>query len=69
MVSRQAVVLGAKYLIGNDANSGAWEIGHELSTLDLRQDCFDGKICPPVVIFTGQQSGSVPLNRACIIGI
>ena len=53
------LVSAAKYRIGNEASSGAWEIAEELNSLNLAEDCYEGKICPPVLIFTGMQSGTV----------
>jgi hypothetical protein len=58
-----AVCQGAKYLIGTDANSGAWEIAEQHSAMNLVEDCFEGKICPPVIIFTGMQSGTVSVSN------
>ena len=54
-----AVCHAAKYLIGTDANSGAWEISEQLNAMNLAEDCFEGKICPPVIVFIGMQSGTV----------
>jgi hypothetical protein len=58
-----AVCRAAKYLIGTEQNSGAWEIADQLSAMNLAEDCFEGKICPPVVIFTGMQSGTLSVSN------
>eukprot|EP00971_Amphidinium_carterae_P294651 5850872-Amphidinium_carterae.1 len=47
---------GAKYLIGQEANSGAFEVdfSEEKHELDLRSDCHDSKPCPPVIVMKGR---------------
>merc|ERR1719330_1014308 len=49
----------AKYLIGQTANSGAFEVHfeEEKQTLDLATDCHPGKACPPVIVVTNCQEG------------
>merc|ERR1719454_1616235 len=53
----------AKYLIGNEANSGAWEVQEEVGMFDLRESCHPGKICPPVIMFTGAQVGTIQVSN------
>jgi hypothetical protein len=57
------IASAAKYRIGIEANSGAWEIEDNLNALNLAEDCYEGKICPPVMIFKGMQSGTVSVSN------
>ena len=63
-----AICHASKYLIGTDSNSGAWEISEQLNALNLAEDCFEGRLCPPVVVFIGTQSGTVSVSN-CEEGI
>merc|ERR1719330_244327 len=60
----------AKYLIGQTANSGAFEVHFEEDkhTLDLATDCHPGKACPPVVVMTGLHIGTIDVKN-CQDGI
>merc|ERR1719159_1598887 len=51
----------AKYLIGQESNSGAFEVhfDDDKKTLDLDADCFPGKACPPVLVMTGRHVGTI----------
>eukprot|EP00747_Dinoflagellata_sp_TGD_P189733 gnl/TRDRNA2_/TRDRNA2_50435_c0_seq1.p1 gnl/TRDRNA2_/TRDRNA2_50435_c0~~gnl/TRDRNA2_/TRDRNA2_50435_c0_seq1.p1 ORF type:complete len:132 (-),score=28.04 gnl/TRDRNA2_/TRDRNA2_50435_c0_seq1:383-778(-) len=51
----------AKYLIGQDAISGAFEVNfdEEKKDLNLRYDCHETKPCPPVIILTGKHAGTI----------
>mmetsp|Transcript_22737 Transcript_22737/g.53053 ORF Transcript_22737/g.53053 Transcript_22737/m.53053 type:complete len:140 (-) Transcript_22737:94-513(-) len=56
---------GSKYLIGQESNSGAFEIhfSEDKHDLDLRKDCHDSRPCPPVVIMTGRMVGTVDVKN------
>mmetsp|Transcript_85703 Transcript_85703/g.142019 ORF Transcript_85703/g.142019 Transcript_85703/m.142019 type:complete len:133 (-) Transcript_85703:125-523(-) len=55
----------AKYLIGQEANSGAFEVNFDddKKTLDLHQDCHELKACPPVIIMTGRLVGTIEIQN------
>mmetsp|Transcript_86235 Transcript_86235/g.136109 ORF Transcript_86235/g.136109 Transcript_86235/m.136109 type:complete len:125 (+) Transcript_86235:52-426(+) len=55
----------AKYLIGTEANSGAYEIvfDEDKKVLDLEQDCHASKACPPVIVMKGRQVGSIDVKN------
>uniref|UniRef100_A0A7S0AAJ0 Uncharacterized protein n=1 Tax=Pyrodinium bahamense TaxID=73915 RepID=A0A7S0AAJ0_9DINO len=55
----------AKYIIGKTANSGAFEVhfDDDKRTLDLANDCHPGKACPPVIIMSGRQVGTIDVNN------
>ncbi|CAE8665978.1 unnamed protein product, partial [Polarella glacialis] len=55
----------AKYMIGQQANSGAYEVSfdEDKATLDLSKDCFPGKPCPPVVVMVGRQVGTIEVSN------
>merc|ERR1712061_730332 len=57
--------LAAKYIIGQTANSGAFEVHfeEEKQTLDLATDCHSGKACPPVIVMTGRHVGTIDVNN------
>mmetsp|Transcript_72687 Transcript_72687/g.164948 ORF Transcript_72687/g.164948 Transcript_72687/m.164948 type:complete len:131 (-) Transcript_72687:144-536(-) len=58
-------VQAAKYIIGNTANSGAFEIhfDDDKRTLDLEKDCHNNKACPPVIIMSGRQVGTIDVSH------
>mmetsp|Transcript_93131 Transcript_93131/g.234064 ORF Transcript_93131/g.234064 Transcript_93131/m.234064 type:complete len:132 (-) Transcript_93131:243-638(-) len=64
------LVDSAKYIIGKTANAGAFEVDFddEKRSLDLATDCFEGKACPPVVILSGRQVGTIDV-RNCQEGV
>jgi len=55
------LIWGGRYLIGTNQNSGAYEIfNHTITeTFDLRSGCFEGKLCPSVLIFHGNITGTM----------
>eukprot|EP00746_Dinoflagellata_sp_MGD_P165288 gnl/MRDRNA2_/MRDRNA2_94471_c0_seq1.p1 gnl/MRDRNA2_/MRDRNA2_94471_c0~~gnl/MRDRNA2_/MRDRNA2_94471_c0_seq1.p1 ORF type:complete len:130 (+),score=18.73 gnl/MRDRNA2_/MRDRNA2_94471_c0_seq1:64-453(+) len=60
----------AKYLIGTDSNSGAFEVSFDetKTLLDLEGDCHSQKSCPPVIIMVGSQQGTIELKN-CETGV
>eukprot|EP00401_Gymnodinium_catenatum_P010580 CAMPEP_0117475338 /NCGR_PEP_ID=MMETSP0784-20121206/9743_1 /TAXON_ID=39447 /ORGANISM="" /LENGTH=115 /DNA_ID=CAMNT_0005269581 /DNA_START=79 /DNA_END=426 /DNA_ORIENTATION=+ len=60
-----ASALSAKYMIGTEANSGAFEVyfDEDKRILDLAEDCHKEKACPPVIVMTGRQVGTVDVTN------
>ena len=66
LVSSEAHFNGAlQFTIGDQTPEGAIRIFKD-SDLDLELDC-GGKRCPSVIIFAGQQSGTVNVQK-CFVG-
>eukprot|EP00931_Biecheleriopsis_adriatica_P011882 TRINITY_DN112974_c0_g1_i1.p1 TRINITY_DN112974_c0_g1~~TRINITY_DN112974_c0_g1_i1.p1 ORF type:complete len:125 (-),score=21.02 TRINITY_DN112974_c0_g1_i1:41-415(-) len=63
-------VHAAKYLVGHEANAGAFEVyfDEDKMTLDLDGDCYPGKVCPPVLVMLGQHSGTIEVKN-CYVGV
>eukprot|EP00444_Apocalathium_aciculiferum_P028935 CAMPEP_0183431914 /NCGR_PEP_ID=MMETSP0370-20130417/55133_1 /TAXON_ID=268820 /ORGANISM="Peridinium aciculiferum, Strain PAER-2" /LENGTH=131 /DNA_ID=CAMNT_0025617735 /DNA_START=76 /DNA_END=471 /DNA_ORIENTATION=+ len=64
------LVDSAKYIIGQTVNSGAFlvEFDDDKRSLDLEADCHPGKACPPVIIMSGRQVGTIEV-RNCQEGV
>eukprot|EP00927_Polykrikos_kofoidii_P053363 TRINITY_DN47806_c0_g1_i1.p1 TRINITY_DN47806_c0_g1~~TRINITY_DN47806_c0_g1_i1.p1 ORF type:complete len:126 (+),score=24.38 TRINITY_DN47806_c0_g1_i1:76-453(+) len=58
-------VQSAKYMIGREQNSGAFEVffDEEKQVLDLAEDCHHDKACPPVVVMVGRQVGTIDVTN------
>eukprot|EP00933_Yihiella_yeosuensis_P024345 TRINITY_DN18873_c0_g3_i1.p1 TRINITY_DN18873_c0_g3~~TRINITY_DN18873_c0_g3_i1.p1 ORF type:complete len:129 (-),score=11.26 TRINITY_DN18873_c0_g3_i1:123-509(-) len=56
-----SIAHAAKYIIGQEAHAGAFEIAfdEDKNTLDLAKDCYPGKACPPVIVMVGRQVGTI----------
>eukprot|EP00812_Abedinium_dasypus_P012703 NODE_6209_length_521_cov_322.448498.p2 GENE.NODE_6209_length_521_cov_322.448498~~NODE_6209_length_521_cov_322.448498.p2 ORF type:complete len:133 (-),score=40.98 NODE_6209_length_521_cov_322.448498:105-503(-) len=59
----------SSYFIGKEKHSGAYllDLDEESRALDLELGCYEGKMCPPVIILQGRFSGTLELNN-CIDG-
>ncbi|CAD7929658.1 unnamed protein product [Amoebophrya sp. A25] len=70
-------VIAQKYAIGDTFMSGAFNITQSALNctthsapcqFNLRTGCFAGKLCPPVVVFEGEISGTIEMND-CDVGV